>query len=47
MAMILGGVALVVAGLVWAVTRCPLVRAISLSFDCFAEASRGEPGALH
>ena len=47
MAMILGGVVVMMAGTLWAFARSPLGRAIGFSVDGFAEASRGEPGALH
>lgn len=46
MAMILGAMILIAVLLLVALLRSPLGRAVTLSFDCFAEASRGETGAL-
>lgn len=43
---ILAIAALAASGTVWAMMRCPLGRAISLSVDRFAEAAHAEPGAL-
>jgi len=46
MAVLLGaGILLAMVGMA-ALLRSPLGRAVALSLDCFAEASRGEPGTL-
>jgi hypothetical protein len=47
MAMVLGAMMLLTLVMFVALLRSPLGRAVMLSVDCFAEASRGEPGALH
>ncbi len=47
MMIILGGTLTIGAATMWLFTRSPLGRAIGCSFNCFAEASRAEPGALH
>ena len=46
MAVVLGAVMLLAMVVVAALLRSPLGRAVVLSLDCFAEASRGEPGTL-
>ena len=46
MATILGGILAIGAGTLWLLARSPLGRTIGLGVACFAEAARGEPGAL-
>lgn len=46
MTLILGAMAFVFTAAVIAIRQCPLARAIGLSVQSFAEASRGAPDTL-